>query len=603
MITVILTWIYVLATTYLTGFFFLNAITSLDCMAFVNSKGVSKKYKIRYQESYVVAGIVVVTVFAQFLSLFGGVGLLANAFLVLFDIAVAFYYRNRLFEELHLMRHVLLAKRDWLWYLLVFLLMAYGTSHGIMHYDSDLYHAQAIHWIESVGIVKGLGNLHLRLAYNSASFALSAFYSFAFLGKQSFHTMAGFFALLLAWQCLDIKTIVRRRQIVISDFPRIAAVYYLFTIFDEMVAPASDYFLSTLVFYIIICCTDMYVRHEKAFVPYILLAMVGIYAVTVKLSAAPMVLLSIIPIYKLFHNRTADKIKAFGFSVLLALVITMPFFWRNIVISGWLLYPVTFLDFFGFAWEIPKGVAQYDSMEIRTFGRGYNDVEAFMNVPFSEWVPNWFGQLSLFYKAMVVLSIISIVIYVCCVIYFGVVAVVYKKKPGKLVGNKVFDLSRRSMLNLADFLTLSGTLILCLVFWFFSAPLIRYGIVYVLATISIVFGRMIILFFHKLEENGSGVKEISYKALVALLAIWLVYKGINIVNEEIPRFNPNYLLVQQDYGTYDVDSFKLGDSTIYYPTEGDRAGYAPFPAATHDLTGEVELLGETINDGLKSVGQ
>ena len=114
---------------------------------------------------------------------------------------------------------------------------------------------------------------------------------------------------------------------------------------------------------------------------------------------------------------------------------------------------------------------------------------------------------------------------------------------------------------------------------------------------------MIILLFHKLEENGSGVKEISYKALVALLAIWLVYKGINIVNEEIPRFNPNYLLVQQDYGTYDVDSFKLGDSPIYYPTEGDRAGYAPFPAATHDLTGEVELLGETINDGLKSVGQ
>ena len=36
MITVILTWIYVLATTYLTGFFFLNAITSLDCMALVN---------------------------------------------------------------------------------------------------------------------------------------------------------------------------------------------------------------------------------------------------------------------------------------------------------------------------------------------------------------------------------------------------------------------------------------------------------------------------------------------------------------------------------------------------------------------------------------
>ncbi|SFQ00480.1 hypothetical protein SAMN04487928_1154 [Butyrivibrio proteoclasticus] len=603
MIAVILTWIYVLATAYLTGFFFLNVITSLDCMAFRNSKGVSKKYKIRYQESYIVAGLVVVTVFSQLWSLFSGVGLMANALLVLFDVAVAFYYRERLLEEFYLVSHVLLAKRDWLWYFFVFLFMAYGTSHGIMHYDSDLYHAQAIHWIESAGIVKGLGNLHLRLAYNSASFALSAFYSFAFLGKQSLHTMAGFFALLLAWQCLDIKTIIRRRQIVLSDFPRIAAMYYIFTIFDEMVAPASDYFLSTLVFYIIICCTDMYVRHEKAFVPYILLALVGIYAVTVKLSAAPMVLLSIIPIYKLFHSRNDEKIKTFGISVLMAFIITAPFFARNIVISGWILYPVTLLDFFDLAWEIPKGVAQYDSMEIRTFGRGYNDVEAFMNVPFTEWVPNWFGQLSLFHKAMIILSIISLVIYICCIVYFILAAVEHKKKPGKLIGNKVFDLSHRSMLSFADFLTLSGTLILCLVFWFFSAPLIRYGIVYVLATISIVFGRMIIMILHKFAENGSGIKEISFKVLIAFLAIWLVYKGINIVIEDVPRFNSKYLLVQQDYGTYDVDSFKLGDTTIYYPKEGDRAGYAPFPAATHDLTGEVEFLGETITDGLKSVGQ
>jgi len=603
MVTVILTWIYVLATTYLIGYCALNAFTSLKWMSVQSSKGTLKKYKIRFQESYIVAGIVVVTVYAQLVSIFHGVGLMANAALILFDIVVAFYYRDKLTEEFFGMKNLLTAKKDWIWYLLIFLLMAYGTSHGIMHYDSDLYHAQAIHWIEDVGVIKGLGNLHVRLAYNSSSFALSALYSFAFLGKQSYHTMAGFFALLLAWQCLDIKTIVRRRQIVISDFTRIAAMYYLFTIYDEMVAPASDYFLSTIVFYTIICCTDLYVRHEKTYVPYILLALVGIYAITIKLSAAPMVLLSIIPIYKMFHKRTSDKTKAFGISVLLALLVTLPFFIRNIIISGWLLYPVTIFDFFGFEWEIPKGVARYDSMEIRTFGRGYNDVESYMNVSFTEWVPNWFRQLTILNRIMVVLSVIAVVIYVACVIYFIVVAVIRKKKDSRLAGNKVFDLSHRSMLNFADFLTLSGTLILCLLFWFFSAPLIRYGIVYILAAISIIYGRMLILILHKLNSVNAMIKDISFKALLTLLCIWIIYKEANIVLEDIPRFNPQYLITQQDYGTYDVTSFELGDTVIYYPTEGDRAGYAPFPSSTHNLTGEVELIGSELTDGLKSAGQ
>ena len=46
-----------------------------------------------------------------------------------------------------------------------------------MHYDTGLYHAQAIRWIEEYGVVPGLANLHSRFGYNSASFALSAFFS------------------------------------------------------------------------------------------------------------------------------------------------------------------------------------------------------------------------------------------------------------------------------------------------------------------------------------------------------------------------------------------------------------------------------------------
>ena len=46
----------------------------------------------------------------------------------------------------------------------LFLIWIYFTSKGIMHYDSDLYHAQSIRWIEEYGVVKGLGNLQVRFA-------------------------------------------------------------------------------------------------------------------------------------------------------------------------------------------------------------------------------------------------------------------------------------------------------------------------------------------------------------------------------------------------------------------------------------------------------
>jgi hypothetical protein len=47
----------------------------------------------------------------------------------------------------------------------------------------------------------------------------------------------------------------------------------------------------------------------------------------------------------------------------------------------------------------------------------------------------------------------------------------------------------------------------------------------------------------------------------------------------------------------------MGSETIYYPVSGDQVGYDPFPAATHDVTGEVELIGKEIKDGFKALPQ
>ena len=590
MLKVLLIWLYVGFTTYVLGYGTLKLITGLPIMQREGHSG-KKTYNIRYFESFIFAGVIVANIYAQIWSIFGGVGIHANLVMLLFCGVIIYHYHSEMFDSIGLCCHQIYASNfSWL-YILLILVMAYGTSHGIMHYDSDLYHAQAIEWIEKYGVVKGLANLHLRLGYNSASFALSALYSFHFVNGQSYHVMTGFFALLLSWQCIDIKHLVRRKYPVLSDFVRLAAIYYLFTIYDEMVAPASDYFIGCILFYIIIHWLDLLVLHEKSFVPYILLTFAAVYAATVKLSAAMLVLLAIKPIVQLIRDKKKEAVKPIAFSVIVSLFIAIPYFIRNVIISGWLIYPFTGIDLFNVAWKVPKGQAQYDAKEIMVYGRGYTDVLQY-DKPFAEWFPDWFAQIGTLNKVFLIMDVAAIVIFVISVLYL---IVVNRNNQIKKI-SRVFTLSHRRVVNLADFLLVDGVLIASMIYWLFSSPLIRYGSVYLWIVAAVVYGRIFILIFTKLRQS---LTPWFYGAVMTLLLMLIALKGAKCVIEEAPRFNPVYFLEQQDYGQYEVEEYEVNGITFYYPKEGDRVGYIPFPSSPTKET--FTMLGKTIKDGFGSI--
>ncbi len=591
MLKVLLIWIYVGMTTYILGYGTLRLVTGLTVMKDDTQNGKKQQYNIRFFESYIFAGVIIANVYAQFWSIFGGVGIHANIVMLLFCGLIIYRYHSDLSEKIAYCIHdVTVSKFAWLYIILIFV-MAYGTSHGIMHYDSDLYHAQAIEWIEKYGVVKGLANLHLRLGYNSASFALSALYSFHFINGQSFHVMTGFFALLLSWQCIDIKHLVRRKYPVLSDFARLAAIYYLFTIYDEMVAPASDYYIGCLLFYIIIHWLDLLVLHEKSFVPYELLAFAAVYAATVKLSAAMLVFLAIKPIIQLIRRKKKKAVKPVIFGVLTSIIITIPYLIRNVIISGWLIYPFTGINLFNVPWKVTKGQAQYDAKEIMVYGRGYTNVLEY-DKPITEWFPAWFAQIGNLNRCFFILDAAAIVIFVASVIYLIIANRNNKIKKAK----QVFRLSQRRVVNLADFLLVDGVLIACMTYWLFSSPLIRYGSVYLWIVAAVVYGRIFILIFTKIRQS---LTPWFYGAVMAVLLLLIAIKGTICVMEEAPRFNALYFYEQQDYGTYEVEEYEVNGITFYAPVSGDRVGYYPFPSSP--VKGAFNMLGDTIKDGFGSI--
>lgn len=557
MLSVCLIFLYVLLSTYLTGFVVLSVIGRL-C-------GTRDFRQAEKADGYVMAGLVAVTVYAQVFSLFYRIGLVANLVLLAFCVVTVIVFRRQLKETIQRQYNSLTKGRK-IFYLLLFLFMAYGTSRGIIHYDTGLYHAQSIRWIEEYGVVKGLGNLHCRLAYNSSSFGLSALYSLEFLGGQSYHCMAGFFALVLAKVCSEITEIRKRGKLRVSDFARLMGIYYLLIIYDEMISPASDYFMVLTVFYIVIRYLDLVDKNEKSWIPYGLLSLLCVYVLSIKLSAALIILLVIKPAIQMVREK---KIKQIAIFIGLGILIMAPYLIRNVVISGWLIYPFTVIDLFDVDWKIPAEIAAYDAKEIQVWGRGLYDVAAY-ELPISEWFPAWFGAQGMVDRLFVVAGIVAVPVSIV-----GLILAAVKK-------NKV----------LTDYMLAAVVVNSSFLFWLLSAPLIRYGCVYVWLASTVTFGTFMVC----LIPEGR-FEKVFRKVVYVAIGLAGCYKAVALGKEIVEAASGDYFVVQKDYENFEAVSYEIEDVTFYYPLEGDRIGYEAFPSAPGKA--ELEFRGKELRDGFR----
>jgi len=549
MISVLLIWIYILITTYLTGFLTLRLMAG------------KSGYVVKNRISYIFAGLSFLTVYSQFFSLFTGVGLAANIGVLVICLLTVIVYKKQIYETIKNL-NIKNNKGKYIAIVILFLFFAFGTSYGIMHVDSDLYHAQSIRWIEEYGVVKGLGNIHTRLAYNSASFCLSALYSVSFVGGQSFHVVQGFSAFLLAVKCLDMFSKGKVFKPELSNFARIAAIYYLLNIYDEMVSPASDYFMVTLLISLVIMFLELVEDNEKKAFPYGLLSLFGLVILTIKLSGALIVLICIYPVILFIKDKDIKSIIKFSLAGIITIV---PFFVRNIILSGYLIYPFTAIDIFNFDYKIPFDIARFDEREIQVYGRGYSDVSRY-DESITKWIGDWFSGLDMINKAAFILAIISII---------------------SLVGIAVYALLRKKK-ELYPYLLLMSVISLSFGYWMITAPIIRYGCVFLWLTPLLNIGMLYRLTLSRIDRGY---------ILKGFIILFLLYKGYAFGNEWIDGFKTDYMICQQDYGHYELLEYEVQGVKFYMPVSGGLTGYDPFPTIPYET--EFRLLGTDISEGFQ----
>ena len=562
MLSVLMNWIYIAATTFLTGY--------AVCAFVYRTVG----YRVKDICCMMALGLLAVTVYAQVFSLFYRVGAAANLVLAAVCFVTAVVGRHQIagllaagWKRKGIAWKMAAAASVVVW--------CYCTSRGYMHYDSDLYHAQSIRWIEEYGIVKGLGNIHVRFAYNSSFFALSALYSMKFLTGHSLHAVNGFVALLLWMQVLPLFSMKRRVEkgkTVVTDFARLGAFYYLTVIYSDIVSPASDYAIMCVVFFVIIRWLELLERKEDNAAPYALLCVAGVYAVTLKLTAGLILILLAKPASMLIREERWRDIAIY---LMMGVVTIVPWLARSVFLSGYLLYPFPALDLFDVDWKINAAAAALDAAEIRTWGRGLNNA-ALVDLPITQWFPGWFqGSLPVIGKVLILADLV-------CVPVFVILA-------AKLLCRICSGGKKEQLLVLATVLASYG-------FWQVSAPLLRYGYAYVLLVVMITAGILcdiMIKYFDKWQKKDM-IRKIAVLGMSVLWAFSAV-KLVSLVRYCYGEAGKQTYVWQQDYGNYGLERYVVNNVTFFYPVDGDRTGYRCFPAVPGQVP--IQFRGEKLADG------
>lgn len=582
MLSVLLDWLIIAITSYTVGYGFLRLMSI--CIGREVSAGKNANVL------RLLVGFMLTNVYAEIWSIFSPVNMWAVYILVFITLVIAYMCKQDMAETVNISKA---PKPAVIASVAVILLMAYGSSRGYMHYDTTLYHASAIRWIEEYGVVPGLANLQSRYGYNSAEFAHNALYSFKWYTGRSLHCTTGFLAMVSAHLLYDKELFTGRRTIQSVDFVRIGLLYYLGVLFAQMVSPASDYVANLLIFDILILMLGRVKDRTLPADNYVLLSLLAIYGITVKVSLAPMVLICLIPFVYYIIKK---DVRSILFCIVSGLVIAMPYFIRGYILSGWILYPSTLIKLGNPDWQVPIGEAQYDAKEISMWGRGITDATKWSEVTLTNWIPSWFAALDTMEKVLITAVIASIAVLVAIEIRLGL-----SKNRGGL-----------QRYNILLELPIAWIMLLGVVTWFVGAPLVRYGLGFVLSFPLLVVGILYELVFREVriaginkDRTGSDRsspgerKEIVGRALFLIIAgVMILMKVKGLVVDIAGSLDRDCLIWQQDYEDPEAFTYEVNGVTIYVAKNGGGMGYNKFPSSI-EVKENIELRGSELKDGFR----
>ena len=322
-------------------------------------------------------------------------------------------------------------------------------------YDFGLYHNTYINWLNQSNMPFGLANLHDRFGYAGSSYLLGAFFNFYPFSDNGYVFTTSIFFVFLVF--LLLKNI-NLREGNFSNIFNILILYVVFKyIFVESLGDVSpDKIFGCLLIFIFYNLINNY---QKSIDNNFLYSLVTLsLLVTFTPSSWFIVIALILILYSEKNKKLFSNIKVLTFCT----VICFSFAVLNFLKSGNIFFPIIFPIF-----QNDFTIVNSDLMyQIQAFAKGYPSG--------NEWIVPTLKNTFLLNKFA----------FIYAVLFIMFIVLTFSKLRYKIFDNKIF---------VKLFLLLN----LCIIFWFFSAPSLRFGKIYFWIGLVLLLSFYISIIFNK----------------------------------------------------------------------------------------------------------
>ncbi|HTL31590.1 MAG TPA: hypothetical protein VL326_00620, partial [Kofleriaceae bacterium] len=264
---------------------------------------------------------------------------------------------------------------------------AWAACDRVVWYDTGLYHLGVMKWNATYPATPGLANLHGRFGYDNSVHVYAAYVD-AYWEGVAVHAMNGFFiALVLVQWFVEMFSARTPRG-------RLRQIYCLLTIpfilgklwTVEVASLSSDLPLALMSLVLVLDLLSL--PRARSVLPIVYVLALATATTTTKFGglglAVPTLVLAIIAV-----RRSSWRVRWVVFG--LPLVLTIAWLVRNVIVSGWLVFPV--FGHMPVPWAVPKPVGEDHLRWIESWARipGKTPAEV-LDHGFRHWFVTWFEQ-------------------------------------------------------------------------------------------------------------------------------------------------------------------------------------------------------------------
>jgi hypothetical protein len=512
-------------------------------------------------------GLLGVNTLTSWFSLFLQINQYVVAFFILISLFLVFYLKRELKEIVFSFKQNIASH----YIILIFIPLALVlTSGSPANNDTALYHFQSIKWIEEFPVVPGLANLHGRFGFNPNVFTLDALCSFKFIFNQEIFPL-NFTVFLIIISFLFNNLYHQYNKNGFSNLFLFNFIIFAFIIsLPNLSSPSPDYLATVIPLYIFVRIINL--SEEKTdFKKVMPLFYLAIYCLTIKLSALPVMMVFLLIALKTRNIGIRNVIN----TTLLVTLIVLPWLIRNVILSGWLIYPFPSIDIFKFDWKVPISKVISEKEAVTGWARySHPSYPQVLKMGLMEWVPIWWNPIMLRWKLYIILGVLFPILA-----FLGI-------------------LTKRVKIDFLKFCIIL-TCFSGIFFWFIMAPDFRFGAAF-LITASASF-----LLFINFKWKPNIHSNRYFNGAIILLLFYYTYINRHDINKNMfhEMAYSTRLLIPQKIKIPDnrnFEKFPIKGGVVFVPSVADQCYNHEIPC-TPNYDSTLTLRGSSLKMGFRTL--